>query len=386
VVLFLSTLAPSVRAANDTLTLGPATIYTKSLPSNDNSIPIRVPVFIRDVSGTPLDSNGTQIKEIGFRITFDPAYVSGCTSNTLPACNISFSSNGNLNGEIDSARSGDSLTVHVRHSEAAVFDLNATAPGNLIGYLSVSIPSAVKDGDVIDLSFDPSASATYLSDGAATDAVVESADHGLDLIDGSVHITSTTPPSCIASTDKNTTLTGAGNATGCDPFTLCPTSELVGFRLEPVGRTFSGCEYIRWSFPDGTYATGTSVEHAFATSGMYDVVAAVETPLSIFTVKFTRTVTVGSKADYCRGACSAAVPSSATKSSTVVFLGGTSCTPATYDWDFGDGFVGSGQQALHAYSETGTFSWSVTVQSEDAVCVKTGTITVVPSRVRVVRH
>jgi len=85
----------------------------------------------------------------------------------------------------------------------------------------------------------------------------------------------------------------------------------------------------------------------------------------------------------CALACSASVQAIGTAGLAVAFSGSATvtggCAPSlVYDWIFGDGSSHSnGQNPVHTYASSGSFTWTLTVTAATAVCSTTGTITVV---------
>ena len=83
----------------------------------------------------------------------------------------------------------------------------------------------------------------------------------------------------------------------------------------------------------------------------------------------------------CTVTCTATVPSAAQVNTAVYFDGsGTNwgCQDSLHaDWDFGDGSTHSDQPAVdHTYLQPGTYTWTLTLSSEDQACTKTGAITI----------
>jgi YD repeat-containing protein len=85
----------------------------------------------------------------------------------------------------------------------------------------------------------------------------------------------------------------------------------------------------------------------------------------------------------CTLACSATVPAIAGAGSTVTFAATAtpvSCSGAVgFQWSFGDGGLGAGSDATHAYATTGAYAWQVTATIADQTCTQGGTVTIVPS-------
>lgn len=91
-------------------------------------------------------------------------------------------------------------------------------------------------------------------------------------------------------------------------------------------------------------------------------------------------VTVSVGGTPCTLSCSATVPDVAQVGETVQFAAlatpsGCSGTPE-YSWSFGDGTTSNTQNPQHAYSSSGTFTWTVTATLNGASCSRTGSIAV----------
>jgi hypothetical protein len=376
---------PSIRiqGATDTLKIGTVQTYPAGGTINDSEALV-LPVYFRDASGTALDSQGaTGIKIFQFRFTFDPSSVAGCASGNFPNCRVSFAPAGTLagvTGQGELYKATDSLTVRYELADPAAFDMDtSSADGNLIGLLTIWIPQTFKDGDSIPLTFDRTTSETYISDGASTSPVIETAGNGLELVDGAIQI-SAAAATCTEITAGSTTLSWTGPASGCSSFSptiACKANEEIEFRLEPLAGTFSGCQYVRWSFGDGGHDVGTPVRHAYATSGNYTVnsAAIATTSLSSNTYDFAAPIGVAAGGT-CTG-CSATVPPSAPAATQVAFAGKSFCGSATYRWDFGDGTSAETPNASHTYPSPGTYPWTFTVVANGITCTQSGTISIV---------
>ena len=84
----------------------------------------------------------------------------------------------------------------------------------------------------------------------------------------------------------------------------------------------------------------------------------------------------------CSLLCNAIVPASVAPMVAASFQGQvtpTGCPLATaFVWSFGDGVTSWSQNPTHAYTQSGPYTWSLTVSSGQTSCTKTGTITVLP--------
>lgn len=160
-------------------------------------------------------------------------------------------------------------------------------------------------------------------------------------------------------------------------FSWSPGSPTVG---EPVSftDTSSGSPTAwSWSFGDGATSQEQDPTHTFASAATFDVSLTVTNDAGSDTVTKPFTVAAGST---CSLACSASVPQTADVGVPVSFAAtatATGCTSAvTYDWSFGDGADGAGQNPEHGYTATGTYRWTLTTSVDDVSCVAAGDITV----------
>ncbi len=89
-------------------------------------------------------------------------------------------------------------------------------------------------------------------------------------------------------------------------------------------------------------------------------------------------VTIG---QVCTVSCSATVPATASEDLPVSFVGSASSSACTgspsFEWDFGDQSAhATTASANHAYTRPGSYGWTMTARADDAVCRKSGTISV----------
>jgi len=149
-------------AASDGLTVGTLTATSGSVAA--------VPVYVRDISGSPLgmdQSAANRIQGIGFKITYSPtSAVSGAT----------FARGGVLQGLTplyETVLTPPGAVGYVgsfaQSTNPIPFDLNAAAPGNLIGYLNVTIPQGVATGTVITLTMEPETATLSNQGGTVTE-------------------------------------------------------------------------------------------------------------------------------------------------------------------------------------------------------------------------
>ena len=147
----------------------------------------------------------------------------------------------------------------------------------------------------------------------------------------------------------NFTTVCVGNAT---QFTSTSTTNPAG---QPINS-------YQWNFGDGQTGTGQNVSHTYAQAGTYQVTLTVSCGGHCTSTK-TQTVTVNAQptanftyTTVCQG--------NATQfTSTSTGQGITS-----YQWNFGDGQTGSGQNVTHTYAQAGTYQVTLTVGTAGGAC------------------
>jgi hypothetical protein len=198
-------------AASDTLTIGTLAAPLGSVAA--------VPVYVRDVAGSPLGMDQAavnRIQGIGFKVVYSPASA---------VSSVTFTPSGVLQGltplyqtVLTPAGSIGYVGSFAQSTNAIPFVLNAAAPGSLIGYLNVAIPQSVSAGTTIILAAEP-VTAT-LSNQAGT--VIETGNNGkLAVINGAITVTAppegATPTNVVATATSSTSVyvswTGTPNAT-----------------------------------------------------------------------------------------------------------------------------------------------------------------------------
>lgn len=136
-----------------------------------------------------------------------------------------------------------------------------------------------------------------------------------------------------------------------------------------------------WDFGDGATASGGMTSHVYVSTGIYTVTLQVfdndnltaTTRLAVSVVEPKTPTAVLSYS-----------PSRPTVGDAVAFNATLSLDPdgqiLTYTWQFGDGAVGSGVEAMHAYTAPGTYTVILTVVDEDSMTASTTTTIEVVSR------
>lgn len=173
------------------------------------------------------------------------------------------------------------------------------------------------------------------------------------------------PPSGLVPAFTNTPSTARDNENMMFDAT---TSRSTG--LTPIA------EY-RWNFGDGTTAQGAIANHAFRAPGNYSVTLTIVDTLGR-SASLTRSVTISAGA--APNAEAEASPLNPQPGQLVVFTGaGSTAAPGRtivrYDWSFGDGATGSGEDATHIYQQAGTYI-AVLKVTDDAGRTGVNTLTI----------
>ncbi len=122
-----------------------------------------------------------------------------------------------------------------------------------------------------------------------------------------------------------------------------------------------------WDFDDGNFSTDLNPTHAYATSGTYDV-------MFTFTDNFGCQDTVIHQVfvfqhpdvDFSTSAASACL------NTGINFFGVSTDVITLWEWDFGDGSFGTGQNTTHTYTTYGVMNVTLTVTADNG-CVNTMT-------------
>jgi IPTL-CTERM motif len=174
---------PAPVLTNDTVTVGTVTVASAGST-------VDVPVFIRDVSGTPLGLDqpfGSRIQSYGLTVNYPAASVQsisftrgGITAPLTPTFESSPSSAGTIT----------LLDVFQESTNLIPFTLNGAVPGNQVAVLHVTIAAGVTPGTVIPLTLD--STLTLLNNQAGT--IKESVPtNNLTLVNGSILVTAPAP-------------------------------------------------------------------------------------------------------------------------------------------------------------------------------------------------
>jgi PKD repeat protein len=111
-----------------------------------------------------------------------------------------------------------------------------------------------------------------------------------------------------------------------------------------------------WAFGDGGGDTGAQVSHQYAAVGMYTAVVTATNSAGQATAS-TLVEVVDIPISGLSAENSSPTPLGLATQFTATVSGGSN---VSYEWDFGDGEVGSGAEASHEYANAGTYTATVT--------------------------
>lgn len=326
---------------------------------------VRVPLFLRDVEGTPLGAQGqAPIQWIDFSITHShPQYIVGCLGTTYPNCDLRFEGAGQLTATRPEI-SGTLIHVASLYVRRIFPQALAFRPGELepIGFIDFRLDPNTPLGTVIQLRVDPTK--TFLANHDRT--IVE--DKELALNETTVRVTTCLDPPGTPSFDF------LGPISQCSSrSSVCRAGEDVEFQL--VINPFDPCDTLTWSFGDGTTATNVAtVRHRFPLS---QSLISPYSPITSYTVSATLT-RAGGSAVFSRRitiepGCTATVPETAVAGVPVPFTADTvpPGLSAFVSWKFGDGTTGVGNPIQHTYQFGLTYLWeaSLTVTGAAFPCI-----------------
>ncbi len=123
-----------------------------------------------------------------------------------------------------------------------------------------------------------------------------------------------------------------------------------------------------WNFGDGNTGSGSRVSHTYNVSGIYTAVLTVTDDKGA-TDTGQVMITVTDPVNIPPTAKLAVNPTIGIAPLMVYFDGSTSTDPdgnlTSYEWDFGDGVIGSGVKVIHTYNSIGNYTATLTVTDDD---------------------
>ncbi len=172
------------------------------------------------------------------------------------------------------------------------------------------------------------------------------------------------------------TITVGGNPNGCqanfyavpDSVTLPPqTSNAIFFYDQSSGNP----NYWYWDFGDNSTSTQQNPVHQYNSPGTYYVCLTIANLGSNCTSTYCDTVVVGNNQT---GPCQASFTHSLNPNGGISFHGYSNQNLVQYQWTFGDGSTGTGQNVNHVYSSPGTYTVCLTIYNtfgcQDTYCAQ----------------
>ena len=130
--------------------------------------------------------------------------------------------------------------------------------------------------------------------------------------------------------------------------------------------TSRGIAQYSWNFGDGSFATGRTASHSFASQQTYTVTLTITNDLGV-SVPIAKAVTIGAGSaptvDFVFSPSTPVVNQSVNFDATQA-RAGAGHSIASYLWNFGDGSSKTGVTATHDYGSAGTFNVTLTVTDE----------------------
>src|SRR5581483_10260091 len=149
---------------------------------------VDVPIYIRDVSATPLGMDqptGSKIQSFSIKVTYSPS--TAVDSVSIARAGITASLTPTFESKPATSNSISILDTFQESTNLIPFTLNAAAPGNLIAHLTFTLNASATPGSSISLTLD--SSVTQLTDAGGTAATKETTANGaLSLVNGTINI------------------------------------------------------------------------------------------------------------------------------------------------------------------------------------------------------
>lgn len=191
-----------------------------------------------------------------------------------------------------------------------------------------------------------------------------------------VCLTVNDPSSGCSATYCDTITVGSGSGNNChanfqaapDSITLPPlTSNTIFFYDLSTGTP----SYWHWDFGDGSSSSSQNPVHTYNSPGIYYVCLTIANFGSNCTSSICDTVVVGNGQT---GPCQASFSHSLSPNGGVNFHGYANQNAVQYQWTFGDGSSGTGQNVNHVYASPGTYTVCLTVYNnngcQDTYCAQ----------------
>ena len=240
---------------------------------------------------------------------------------------------------------------------------------------------------------DPTVLCTYRAAAASDDVTVSLTVTDYSLATASATRTLTVPPWGTPPTGPTARFTFTQTSTAPQGPTYNPntTSFDASTSMSPSGSDLT----YSWTFGDsssGELNTSTLLKpvHTYASPGSYQVTLTVTDDIGLYASE-SHTVVVDDSGKVAPEVVFTATPNTGVVSQTVSFnttgtrarAAGATLSPASYQWTFGDGQVGSGSAPTHTYTTPGSFTVTLTVTDSlgnQAATARTVVFSAVPAQ------
>ncbi|HEX3109534.1 MAG TPA: hypothetical protein VHU41_10605, partial [Thermoanaerobaculia bacterium] len=337
---------------------------------------VDVPVYIRDVSGTPLGMDqpaGSRIQSFTIKVTYAP--TTSVQSITFTRAGITAGLTPTFESVPTTSNSITLIDTFQESTNLIPFTLNAAAPGNQVAHLLVTLSSSATPGSSIALTLDTST--LTLTDQGGSAATKETVlNNKLDHLDGAINIPALTltlsPPLVHVNVNTAATLTASINVAQSTPTSVTLSSSVPSIASVspsvtiPAG-SLSANATVSGKAVGGATITGSLSAGATATASV-DVAAALPCP-DIAAPSVTAPPTAETGADYTIswGAVSGATDYFVDEASDAAFTSPTTQTVTATSVTFNHSSAGRYYYRVRAHSHSG--SCDTTSPSSTAVSV-----------------
>jgi hypothetical protein len=163
----------------------PADVVTVGTVTAGPSL-VDVPVYIRDVSTTPIGIDqppGSKIQSFSIKVDYAPA--SAISSISFSRAGITTSLTPTAQFTPSTASSVSLVDTFQEATNPIPFTLDGAAPGNLVGHLVVQLSPSAAPGSAITLTLDPAVTTLANQDGTTSE---KTAFGNLTLVNGAINI------------------------------------------------------------------------------------------------------------------------------------------------------------------------------------------------------
>jgi PKD repeat protein len=164
--------------------------------------------------------------------------------------------------------------------------------------------------------------------------------------------TTTAAPTTAAATTPSVALPVAS-------FSATPTSGVPPLTIQFTDTSMGSPTSWSWSFGDGGTSTSENPSYTYTSDGTYTVILTVSNSAGSDTVTEAGSITVGSAPV----TSFTATPTSGTSPLTVQFIDGSTGSPTSWSWDFGDGGSSTDEDPSHTYTADGNYTVSLTASN-----------------------